>query len=387
MPQAPNNHRATDWRHRAKRIPRRPNPVDVIPQELWELGEVFFPIPRGEKGWNYPHHMDEYRFHPDSEELNAYLEQGWGYGVACANDLAVVDIDELEFKDEIVSELPPTVWQKTGSREGIHLFYHVPGLNNRVMMYNPIDHDCSNEEHDCEYGLEGDCGKEKEYEHIGEVKCDPHGYVVGPNSKHPSGNIYGPVRGDSIATISKEKLMEVVGDFQKPDSDRGRSYDPSEHYDENSSHEIHEFYELTADDVLPWLGQGERISHPVHGSSTGSNFMKNDGGDTFTCWRCSYGSGEGCGLNGAQFLAAEAMQIDCDDVRRRWEDDSLMHYKAWKHAVEKSLISYSEIPYRVSQGYAIEEGVLEPGEKLDGELYFEITKALRYEMEILDRKS
>lgn len=31
--------------------------------------------------------------------------------------------------------------------------------------------------------------------------------------------------------------------------------------------------------------EGERVEHPFHGSSTGSNFTVDEGGETWRCWR------------------------------------------------------------------------------------------------------
>lgn len=47
-----------EWAERAKYIDHKPEWVDAVPHELWDLGEVFFPIPRGKKGYNYPHHVE-----------------------------------------------------------------------------------------------------------------------------------------------------------------------------------------------------------------------------------------------------------------------------------------------------------------------------------------
>lgn len=385
------------WANRANHLDHKPSWISGIPDGLWGLGEVFFPIPPLRKGWNYPHHMNSHRYGPDSEILNAYLEQGWGYGIACAGNLAVIDIDDESVVDDVVSELPETAWQMSGSRGGYHLFYEVPGLNTRINLHEKF--------------IEMEKNKDDVWVHVGEVKCDPHGYVVGPGSTHPSGNEYGPLRGGEIATITKWELEKAVENYIKPDEDpqerhiwRVNSSPPTTHeyypvegeengeeitilsnnitrYSENGEveSEAHDFYSISASDVLPWLERGKRISHPVHGSTTGGNFMMNDDGETFTCWRCSYGQGSGCGLNGTQFLAVEATSMDCEDVRRYWNSDPVVHYEAWLEAINRGLISARDIPYRALQGYAVDQGVIERGEKLAGGLYHEVLQVLRWE--------
>lgn len=296
--------------------------------------------------------------------LNAYLEAGSGYGIACAGDLAVIDIDDLDWMDNIASNLPPTLWQRTGSREGIHLFYYVPGLNTRITLYYmsaayPAD-DLS-----------------KKWTHIGEVKCDPHGYVVGPGSVHPSGNKYGPIQGDEIATITEEQLREALAPFIKPETTSSEDY----RYDEqelDDQYDVHSLYEITPDDVLPHLKPGNRVPHPVHGSDTGANFMKNDDGETFMCWRHQYGSSDGCGLNATQYLAVEATRMDCDDIRRYWHRDSSLHYHAWKRAVDEGIIKSFNPPYRVIHGYAVENNLIDSKDKVTGRLYYRLKQELEY---------
>lgn len=369
-----------DWASRT--LSNKPDWVDFIPHELWELGEVFFPIPRGRKGWSYPHHLDEYRHAPGSEVLNAYFDAGWGYGIACADDLVVVDIDEMHMVKEITQKLPTTMWQKSGSREGYHLFYHCPGLDTRITLYDDVIHDCDNEEHSCRMDLEEKCIRITDHDHLGEVKCDPHGYVVGPGSVHPSGNTYGPINGDSITEISRSELKDILSEYEKDDggSDSYRGDDIS--FEDVDDRNVHDFYSLSADDVLPSLQEGKRVSHPVHGSTTGTNFKKDSGGETFTCWRCQYGSGDGCGLNGAQYLAVESTHLDCDDVRRFWQKDSTLQYKAWIEAVRQGLADHRDIPYAVLQGYAVHNGMISSGDKLAGETYWDAYRCMSWEVRV-----
>lgn len=354
------------WEKVAKNAKHKPSPYyhDVIPDELYNLGEVFFPIPPRKKGWNYLHHLDENRYYADDEILNAYLESGWSYGIACDGDLAVIDVDELEWLDAIISKLPPTLWQRTGSREGVHLFYIVPGLDSRITL-NVKNAVCDVDD------------KSSRWRHIGEVKCDPHGYVLGPGSSHPSGNIYGPLKGDSIATISKNELEDIVEPFTK-DEPTSKHYRNGTTHTEDIDASVHNLYEIEPDDVLPYLDEGARVPHPVHGSDTGANFMKNDDNETFTCWRHQYGRGDGCGLNATQYLAVEASGMDCDDVRRYWHRDSSLHYKAWKKAVEEGIIKSFNPPYRVVHGYAVDNELVDANDKLTGELYFTLEQELEY---------
>lgn len=370
-----------DWAHRSNHISYKPNWQDKIPHELYELGRVFFPIPHGVKGWNWPHHMDEYRFEADDETLNAYFDSGYGYGIACSGDTAVVDIDERSYVDEFSKKIPETLRQVTGSREGVHFFLKVPNLDSRIILHYPsVSHDCDNEKHECWIDRSGNCVKEYEWEHLGEVKCDSHGYVIGPGSVHPSGNRYGPLKGNSIAKMSKEELEELVGPFIKPERPPTYSYNET-HYDTNVPvNSRYSFYTLDADDVLPWLEPEKRIAHPVHGSESGSNFMKNKDGETFTCWRHNHGGTQGCAVNAQQLLAIEETGVDCDRVRDKWEKDPILHWRAWKKAIEERLITADEVPYKVVLGYGLEMCFIDDEEQLKGQTYWNVVNAVRYDV-------
>jgi len=372
-----------DWAHKRKHQWWRPNWQDKIPHDLWCLGEVFFPIPFKNKGWNYAHGFEDNRYAADSEILNAYFDAGYGYGIACANDLAVIDIDDKSYVDDITSKLPDTLYQVTGSRDGVHLFYKCEGMNVRqILHYKEKPHECSDDDYQCWIDSDGECVKQYEWSHLGEVKCDPHGYVVGPGSVHPSGNRYGPLRGDSITSISKDDMMEALQEYIKPTRP---DYHPSKTYSSTSNKDTrYDFYKLDADDVLPWLSPGKRIAHPVHGSETGSNFMKNSDGDTFTCWRHDYGSSQGCGLNAQQFLAVEATGRSCDDVRRKWDRDDTLHYRAWCTAVDKGFVGTHAVPWRVLVGYGISHGMIEKPDELAGQAYFDALHGCRYEARYSD---
>lgn len=356
-----------EWADRVKYIDHKPNWIDYIPHPLWELGQVFFPIPTEKKGYNYPHHVDDYRYKADSEILNAYFEAGCqNYGIACAGDLIVIDIDEIGYVKEIVEHLPETIYQITGSRSGIHLFYFCKGLTSRKTLYDTILN---------------------ERLHIGEIKADNNGYVVGPKSKHPSGNRYGPLQGDTIETISKNDLMAAISDFLVDNISHNEDRWSNE-YEEIRDVEIHELYEITGDDVAPWLEAENNIAHPIHGSTHGHNFMKNTDG-TFVCWRCQIGSNVGCVLNGVHMLAMEKAHekgelkggdYTCEWIRRNWDTDPRLHYYAWEKAIEDGLIKTYRIPPKVIKGYCMHNNLLKPGEKITREQYYDVLNILEWKV-------
>lgn len=377
-----------DWAHRARYIDHKPEWQDKIPKELYELGEVFFPIPRGKKGWSYPHHLDDYRYEADGEILNAYFDAGWGYGIACDGDLIVLDIDDRGFISDIIENLPPTVYQWTGSGKGVHLFYICHGVTRRHTLKDVIwaCPECRGKTY-YEGGKDvcEECSWERAQPHIGELKADPNGYVVGPGSIHPSGNTYGPLEGDEIKSIDKKTLFRSVRPYLNTEERRkGTSSRQVKDYSDYGNKSNNVFYSLTADDLMPWLKYGERISHPIHGSDTKSNFMKNDQGKTFVCWRCTCGFGNGCVISAQHLLA---MMEDpssygshaCEEVRSKWRDNSVLHYHAWRHAVKIGLVPLGDIPYTVLKGFMVDIGAISEDEGLPWR--HQASEQLIYEMQ------
>lgn len=374
-----------DWANRYNHTDHRPDWVDLIPHGIWELGKVFFPIPPGVKGWDYLHHLDEFRYTADDKILNAYLEAGYGYGISCSHDILVIDIDDLEYMDNIYSQLPDTIYQYTGSGDGVHLFYYCDEMDSRFIFHYEDVHDCDRKEHTCRINKTGNCIRLKDWTHLGEVKCDPHGYVIGPGSLHPSGNRYGPVEGEKIATVSKDEVMDALEDYNKPEDDNTRGYppnDPDEEYrgSDSDNESKHEFYNIGIDDVVPWLERGKRVPHPVHGSDTGKNFMKSDEKDVFICWRHNYGKGQGCAFNAQQLLAIMETGRDCDEVRRNWSKDPVLHWKAWKKAIDDDLVSFDDVPYMVALGYAFDVNIIKHRDELRGDVYYDTINAIKTEM-------
>lgn len=362
-----------NWAWEASLDPSKPDWQDVIPHELWQFGRVFFPIPNGKKAHPYPHHLDEARYKPDDEILNAYLDANSNYGISCAGDLAVVDVDELKYLDVIKNTLPDTAYQVTGSRTGEHLFFKCEGLTTRINLRVPHP-----EDHMAVEGI--DSIVNRRYIHIGEVKCDPHGYVVGPGSRHPSGNTYGPLEGGSIAEISENELRDALDAFiyeRDPRSIEVVQYKDDRDYDTDSKYE---FYNLEPDDVVPWLEDGKRVPHPAHGSSTGSNFMKQKSEGVFMCWRHSYGGGEGCALNSQHLLAVMATGKECDLVRQKWNRDATLHYEAWREAIDRGLIKMEQIPYKILRGYGIKRDILDSNEDIKGNQYWDLVNMIRCEV-------
>lgn len=177
-----------------------------VPPPLDDLRAVFIPIDPGAKETHHPRTEDTL-LEPDDPILNAYLDAGHNYGIACQGDLAVVDADDPGALAPLLDALPDTTRQVSGSHESEHWFLRVPGLETDI----PLD--------DPETG-----------ENVGHVKAAAQSYVVGPGSLHPSGNRYGPLEDDTIATIDDDDLLDLIDPWRPSsstadDRERGGCFD------------------------------------------------------------------------------------------------------------------------------------------------------------------
>lgn len=197
----------------------------------------------------------------------------------------------------MIERLPETAWQISGSRSSEHYFLRVPGLGDDIPLDDP-----------------------KTRENIGHIKAADQSYVVGPGSRHPSGNRYGPLRGpDEIATVDEDELRELIDPWTRDRPDRTGERKPSEcdhsHHSDSSGGSAGSSSDIRLDvyDVLSrsQFPEGTRVEHPrfLHSkpSETGSNFMVGEGRETVRCWR------HGVTGNALHLIGVEQGIIDCDD--------------------------------------------------------------------------
>jgi hypothetical protein len=275
---------------------------------LAALGEAFVPIPPGEKGTRRPR-TPENLYGAGDDVLAAYIEAGHNYGVVCRDGLAVVDADEPDALRDLLEALPETTWQVSGSRSSEHHFLRVPGLDEDLPLVDP------------------DSGEE-----LGHIKAAEQSYVVGPGSRHPSGNRYGPLEGDTIATLDEADLREAIEPFRPDGVDRDRDERPIEHPDRSGGRDDHD---LDVHDVLSRTSypEGKRCEHPFHGSETGANFMVDDGADTWRCWRH-----DGTG-NARHLVGIDEDVIDCGD----WKHGGLST-DTWREIFEAAREAGYDLP-------------------------------------------
>lgn len=322
-----------------------------IPDVLADLGDVFVPVDPGEKGPTVPRTEDFLRS-PDHPVMAAYLDAGHSYAIAARGDLAIIDADEPDVLDPVLDALPETAWQVSGSRTSEHYFLFVPGLDDDIPLDDP-----------------------RTGENVGHVKASEQSVVIGPGSRHASGNRYGPLHGDEIATLTEGKLRWVIAPYAR-DGVRAAVR-------EETVYTIADATALDVDDVLPVIPSavdpfitateksrnvpdgdapdvkhapveigiydvlsrasyppGERRPHPFHGSDTGANFFVRDDGETWGCWRncgnCASGVTSG---HASYLLGMEQGVIQCGD----WEPNGL-DAQTWREIFDAARSAGYDIP-------------------------------------------
>lgn len=104
-------------------------------------------------------------------------------GVVCGyGNLRVVDIDNTQLANVLISKLPATFTIQTGSG-GLHFYYYSQIKDNNILFYDNIA--------------------------SGELRCYKQ-HVVAPGSKHPNGNFYVVLRDLPITTIDSEEILRIL---------------------------------------------------------------------------------------------------------------------------------------------------------------------------------
>ena len=220
-----------------------------------------------------------YKF--NSPEILTWIRSGGNYAITSPFGFYVsIDADSLEIQEALEKNLPKTLRWSTG----------------RVGHY--------------QYGY---------FLEDSPVGCIPlrdgayikgrGGYALGPGSIHPNGVVYGSreVRDAPIAIVKKQELLNAVGTFIE--GNENITQKPSGELQKGNG-EILLVLKKYNVDVAKFRRTGEwlRGSHPVHGSTTGSNFEINPNTNGWHCFRHNTGGGV------ISLIAVLEKMIECKDV-------------------------------------------------------------------------
>ena len=202
------------------------------------------------------HAWQETPYEADDPELQKWLIAGNNYGVVCGEGMVEADIDDPELAEKFHEYDTFTV--QSGSGEGSHFYFRSDITDNATI-------------------LEGK-------KNLGNIQAR-NKYVVGPGCNHYTGGTYKIINDKPIKWISKEELEKLLGD-KLVWAGQQRAF-----IEQESKREEKELgFKIPIKDVID-LSKLKQISvhehqgsHPVHGSTTGTNFCVNVKKNV---WHCS----------------------------------------------------------------------------------------------------
>lgn len=241
-------------------------------------------IPSAEmKGW--PKDRENKTFAYDDSRLQDHIARGGNYGVVTDTDRFVVAADTKEVEAAVEKNLPKTLSVQS-PRHKVKHFYFYGKISKPILCISSADGDpCA----DIKYG---------------------NAYVLGPGDTFTTYGEYKVIDDEPIATITEEQLIAALGPFLKPRKETKFLTEARENHDK-----VLEF-PITA--ILPNLEaltqNGEELfgPHPLHGSTTGSNFHVNLERGVWHCFRAGHDSGGGP----LELLAVLNGLIQCEDCHK-----------------------------------------------------------------------
>lgn len=209
----------------------------------------------------------------NSNDLIIWLINDNNYGIVCGKgNLAIIDCDKPEIAEIVEKYLPKTFVVKTGSG-GKHYYYIVRDMNKTIVLQKPIKNENN---------------KIVDKEHCGEIRSTGS-QVVAPNSLHPTGNKYEVYNNYNIAEVHKDTIDILFKDYiniEKEDDDKYNN--KQNNYKKFNNVGIQKVVDISKFKKNNSEYQGP---HPIHGSTTGTNFSVNAEENLWHCFRCNTGGG------------------------------------------------------------------------------------------------
>lgn len=202
-------------------------------------------------------------------DIQPFIDRGENYGVVGGQitGVAMIDADHKEYVMAVENFLPETFSVRSSSDNKRHFYYYIknfPKDIHKISLINPDDP--TTQGGDIRFG---------------------NFYVVGPGSIHPDTHMPYRVMTDMpIATIDFEDVDGLLKEYYKKNI-----FEPSSYKDSDCSisiGNIAKHYNIVLDKK-----SGDEIfgSHPIHGSTNGTNFSINEAKNVWVCRRCGTGGG------------------------------------------------------------------------------------------------
>lgn len=249
----------------------------LIPQQFFDPNVMCLKCARQSK--EPVHGRAVQYFSCGSKEIQDHVRMGFNVGATSLTGYAgFVDGDSQAVRDVIEAHYNTTFWN-TGK----------PGHKNYLFFFE-------------DEPLNGPIPFKKEFD--GYVKTRK-GYSIIPPSIHPNGRQYGEEFNDiPVAIVKRDELLDILKPFfarEKMNVDNtARPYEGA-HVD---SLKLTDLINLQG---FKQSGSQYRGPHPIHGSSTGQNFVVDGVANDWHCFRCNSGGGA------LQWIAVAEGIIKCAD--------------------------------------------------------------------------
>jgi archaellum biogenesis ATPase FlaH len=212
-----------------------------------------------------------------------WMDQGFNYGVRGDGGHIIIDADTAEIASYLFNNSAPTFCVKT-PKQGYHFYYYCKGFIDKKVLHDPERFEESGEPL-----------------HIGEIQATGV-YCVGPHSLYPETHQPYIVHYDApITVVSKVYLDDLLGKFMKKEKAVVALTD-------NTNISVVDVLRI-AGVQMEVLGDQLCCAHPVHGSSTGMNFVVHPAKNVWHCFRHQTGGGP------FSLIAMLEGIINCDDCR------------------------------------------------------------------------
>ncbi len=244
----------------------------------------------------------------DDPKLAQHLEEGGNYGVLAGHEHALIDTDDPELEAEIRAKLPLT-FEVQSPRGGTHFYFEckTPESSKTIPVLDKT--------------------RPKDQWNIGHVRIG-NGYLVGPYSTF-NGKQYLVKQARPLSQITEQQIRQVLTPWQAVKAAKiEQEYVKSQGY-RDLTFPITAILDLSK---LKKSGDTYQGPHPVHGSTTGTNFHVDTQLNVWYCFRCCVGGGP------LQLLAVLEDRKDCDLVNPlRGEDfKRILDIAVAKRLIEKA---------------------------------------------------
>jgi hypothetical protein len=217
-------------------------------------------------------------------KLAEWLKRGGNYGVLAGENHAIIDTDDVECMQLVREKLPPTFTVKSPGSNGLHFYYNYTGAPKTIPILDKT--------------------RLAEKQNRGHVKVGP-GYCIGPYSVHPNGKLYLIANVAPFAAVTEQQIRETFAPFLAEKSKV--AFHRQKEYTDDLEFSILQILNTAQ---LTRRGSSFQGPHPVHGSTTGTNFHVDPDTNLWYCFRCCGGGGS------LQLLAVQEGIIQCGESLR-----------------------------------------------------------------------